>query len=55
VGLFTGAGTAALTELVPVGGDTRRAATHAATTAMGPATRGLVPLIVCHPPASLAC
>jgi MFS family permease len=34
VGLFTGAGTAALTELVPPGGDTRRAATHAATTAI---------------------
>lgn len=46
VGLFTGAGTAALTELVPPGGDTRRAATHAATTsvagfAMGPLIGGL--------------
>ena len=45
VGLFTGAGTAALTELVPPGGDTRRAATHAATTAvagfaMGPLIGG---------------
>ena len=46
VGLFTGAGTAALTELVPPGGDTRRAATHAATTsiagfAMGPLIGGI--------------
>ena len=46
VGLFTGAGTAALTELVPPGGDTRRAATHAATTsiagfAMGPLIGGV--------------
>ena len=46
VGLFTGAGTAALTELVPPGGDTRRAATHAATTsvagfALGPLIGGV--------------
>lgn len=46
VGLFTGAGTAALTELVPPGGDMRRAATHAATTsvagfAIGPLIGGL--------------
>ena len=46
VGLFTGAGTAALTELVGPGGDTRRAATHAATTslagfALGPLVGGL--------------
>lgn len=46
VGLFTGAGTAALTELVGPDGDTRRAATHAATTsvagfAIGPIIGGL--------------
>jgi MFS family permease len=46
VGLFTGAGTAALTELVGPGGDTRRAATHAATTsiagfAIGPLVGGV--------------
>ena len=46
VGLFTGAGTAALTELVGQDGDTRRAATHAATTsvagfAIGPIIGGL--------------
>lgn len=46
VGLFTGAGTAALTELVGPDGDTRRAATHAATTsvagfAIGPLVGGV--------------
>jgi MFS family permease len=45
VGLFTGAGTAALTELSPTG-DTQRAATHAATTsivgfALGPVVGGV--------------